>query len=320
MLKYILKRLGLMLITISIITIIVFVFIHLLPDYEQPQINIDPKRFEMIREREGYNKPIPVQFYYWVRNIVKDGDFGYSTRLNRDSVEVLKERIPVSVSVNIYPFLISIPLGFGLGIIAALKKNKLTDHLISLGVVIFISVPGFALATLLQYYFGYAWEILPPYRAARIDLVANPSLRYTSLILPILAMTFGSVASYTRYTRAELTEVITSEFMLLCRTKGLTRSQATLRHALRNSMVPIFPMIIGSFVSILSGSLIVERIFRIPGIGDIYIKSFTDRDYPLIMVLMVFYTVVGLLTTLLVDISYSIVDPRIRVGGGKREQ
>ncbi len=106
--------------------------------------------------------------------------------------------------------------------------------------------------------------------------------------------------------------------MLLCRTKGLTRRQSTVRHAMRNSMVPLAPIIIGGLVSVLAGSLIIERIFRIPGIGGVYLEAFTGRDYPLVMMLLLFYMVIGLATTLVVDISYSIVDPRIRLGGGKK--
>ncbi|ERJ13138.1 ABC transporter permease [Haloplasma contractile] len=318
MLNYILKRLGLMVITATIIAMIVFVMIKLMPTYEPPVIGTDPELQELIRKREGYDKPIPTQFFYWVRNIFVNGDFGWSDNHHKDAIEVLGDRIPISVQVNILPFFVSVPIGFALGMFAALKKNKISDHIISLGVIFFISVPGFVVASLLQYYFAYEWEILPPMLAADIDTVGNPLLKLRSMILPILSLSFGSVATYTRYSRAELTEVLTSEFMLLCRTKGLTRRQATIRHAMRNSLVPLAPMIIGGLIAIFGGSLIIERIFRIPGIGGIYLESFNDRDYSLIMVVILFYTVIGLVSILLVDISYSIIDPRIRVGGGKR--
>lgn len=318
MVRYILQRVGLMIITALIITVIVFVMIHMMPNFNKPQLGIDPLQWELIQEREGYNKPVAEQFQIWVKNIVFDGEFGWSVTKNSDVIDVLRDRIPVSVKVNIYPFFISIPIGFSLGIWAALRKNKTDDHLISIGVIFFISVPSFVVATLLQYYFGYVWDLFPPLYAARIDLVDNPELAYTSIVLPVLAMTTGSVAVLTRYTRAELTEVLTSEFMLLCRTKGLTRRQSTIRHVMRNSMVPLAPIIIGGLVSVLAGSLIIERIFRIPGIGGVYLEAFTGRDYQLVMMLLLFYMVIGLFTTLVVDISYSIIDPRIRLGGGKK--
>lgn len=130
----------------------------------------------------------------------------------------------------------------------------------------------------------------------------------------VLSLCLGSIAGYARYTRAELTEVLTSEFMLLARTKGLTRGQATFRHALRNAMVPIFPMILGEFVSVLSGSLIIESMFSIPGVGRLYLDSILYQDYDFFMLLSGFYTLVGLAAGIIVDISYGFIDPRIRMG------
>ena len=130
----------------------------------------------------------------------------------------------------------------------------------------------------------------------------------------VFAMSFGSIAGYARFTRAELTEVLTSEFMLLARTKGLTKSQATVRHALRNSMVPIFPSIVGEFVSVLSGSLVIEKIFSIPGVGGLYLNAINAQDYDFFMMLSGFYLLVGLAAGLVIDLSYGVIDPRIRMG------
>lgn len=318
MLKYILQRIGLMIITFLIIIIIVFVVIRLMPDYDVPSLDRPLEQILLQREKEGRDRPIPEQFVLWVRNIIRDGEFGYSYIRNRDAIEVLGARIPVTFRINVVPFLISTPLGFALGIFAALKKNKIPDQIISLAVIFFISVPMFVIASLLQYYLGYRWGILEPTYFTQIDGGDDFILRLRSVLLPYISLTLGTVAGFTRFTRAELTEVLTSEFMLLCRTKGLTRRQATLRHALRNSLVPLAPMVIGGFVALLSGSLIIERIFRIPGIGGIYLEAFQNRDYALVMVLVGFYLIIGLTTTLVVDVSYSIVDPRIRLGGGKR--
>ena len=134
------------------------------------------------------------------------------------------------------------------------------------------------------------------------------------MIPAVLSLSFGSIAGYARFTRAELTEVLTSEFMLLARTKGLTRSQATVRHALRNSMVPIFPSIIGEFISVMSGSLIIEKIFSVPGVGGLYLAAINSQDYDFFMLLSAFYTLIGLAAGIVIDISYGIIDPRIRMG------
>ena len=134
-----------------------------------------------------------------------------------------------------------------------------------------------------------------------------------------MGLSFGSIASLTRVTRAELTEVLTSEFLLLARTKGLTRPQSIVRHAMRNSMVPLVPGIIGSFVGLLSGSVIIERLYRIPGMGRVYLQALTPNnfDYNLILALSAFYTFISLFAVLLVDLTYGLVDPRIRMGARK---
>ena len=137
---------------------------------------------------------------------------------------------------------------------------------------------------------------------------------FVSLVPAIISLGFGTIAGLACYARAELCEVLTQEYMLLARTKGLTRGQATVRHALRNSMVPIFPMIMVEFIGIIGGSLIIEQIFGIPGVGPLYIQSITARDYNFYMLLSAFYTAIGLCSGILVDLSYGFVDPRIRMG------
>ncbi|MDD7615775.1 MAG: ABC transporter permease, partial [bacterium] len=144
----------------------------------------------------------------------------------------------------------------------------------------------------------------------------DPTVFY-SYMPAVICLSLGVIAGLTRYTRAELTEVLTSDFMLLARAKGLSRGQATVRHAFRNAMVPIFPMIMGQFIGILGGSLIVENFFSIPGVGQMYIKSINVRDYNFFMFLSMFYVAIGLVASLLVDLSYGIVDPRIRIGAKK---
>ena len=142
---------------------------------------------------------------------------------------------------------------------------------------------------------------------------------FVSMILPILSLSFGTIAGFTRYIRDELAEVLTSEFMLLARTKGLTRRQATYRHAFRNAMVPILPMFIGEFIGILGGSMVIENIFGIPGIANVYLTSIQlgKVDYNVFLFISMFYVAIGLVAGLLVDISYGFVDPRIRIGGRK---
>ena len=169
---------------------------------------------------------------------------------------------------------------------------------------------------LVQYflYFKLGWIPLTVYSLADAGGSWFTGKMFYSMIGAIIALSFGEIAGLCRFTRAELTETLTSDYMLLARTKGLTRSQATVRHALKNAMVPILPMIIGSFISVLSGSMIIEKIFAIPGVGQLYIQSINLLDYDVFMMDTVFYTFVGLLAGIVVDISYGFIDPRIRMG------
>ena len=317
--NYILKRIALIFVTSSIIIFLVFVFIKLLPQYNQAVLGVDPEIRKILEIQEGYGKPIVEQFFIWINNLIQNGGLGRSLKLKRDIMDILVEKIPVSVRLNVIPYFSSIPIGIGLGIWAALKKNKVTDHVISTGVIFFISVPSFVIGTLLQYYAVYVWRIFDsPFVYSETDFALDPVAGLASYFMPITVLTIFSVAGLTRVMRAELTEVLTSEFMLLSRTKGLSRRQSTIRHALRNGLVPIAPSLIGGLVSLLSGSLITERIFRVPGIGGVYLEAFNNFDYSLIMALLMFYTIIGLSATLVVDLSYGLIDPRIRMGAGKR--
>lgn len=323
MTRYVLKRLGLMIVTFCILIYLIFFFIRLMPDFKQTGLNEDPAIYEEWKRIEGIDKPIFEQFKIWVRNIVKDGDFGYSFVRKRDSLEVLMQRLPETIKINFIPFIISVPLGIGLGILAALKKNKPTDHIISIGVMLLISIPSFVIAVLLQYLFVYRWELLPSiYVLPKDEALLDPVGNILSRVLPTVVLASGMVAGWTRLLRAELSETLTSEFMLLARAKGLTKPQATLRHALRNAFVPFAPAIIGGFISLLSGSLIIERAFRIAGVGGLYLAAIGGTnglpDYPMVMVISSFYLSIGLLSGIIADLSYGFIDPRIKMGAGKQ--
>lgn len=421
--KYILKRLGLMLLTLVIIVTLCFVLVKMLPNKADPGVGKDAALIELRREMMGYDKPIMEQYVYYIFGrtsytytvkdaegnpvqatddkgnpdyektpkldengdyiYVKDdegnylnaygqvttnpryyvyeyeykldasgnkiplyqtqtvfeksklpsyvgkdyvtagtggiirGFFGASEILIKgaDAWQMFAEKLPFTVALNLYSILLSIPLGIALGIYAALRKNKWQDHVISVGVMIFVSVPSFIYAFLVQYilYYKLGWV------SALVDAKHGAwSPQFFATAIPaILSMSFGTIAGFARYTRAELTEVLTSEFMLLARTKGLTKGQAVVRHALKNAMVVIFPMILGEFISIMSGSLIIEGIFSIPGVGSLYINSINAQpnpDYNVFLLLSGFYTIIGLLAGIVIDVSYGIIDPRIRMG------
>ena len=319
MVKYVLKRILLMLMVFLIIISTCFVLIKMLPNKPAEQFGKDMQLIEMRREALGYNKPLIEQYWIFIQKSLIGGDWGVSESLylGQDVWTKFMEKMPATVVVNMYTMVFSVPLGLILGIYAALRKNTWQDHLISTLVIVFVSVPSYIYAFLVQYFLCFQLKWFPFQMAAGYDYFSWDT--FVSLVPAILSLGFGTIAGLTRYTRAELTEVLTSDYLLLARTKGLSKAQTTVRHALRNAMVPIFPMILGEFIGIMSGSLIIEQIFGIPGVGPLYVSSITaaQPDYNFFMLLSAFYTLIGLASGIVVDISYGFIDPRIRMGSKK---
>ena len=264
-----------------------------------------------------YERPIVDQYFEWLGNIVTKFDWGRSTHIEPEAsaILIIAERLPVSLKINIISVVISVPLGIGLGILAGLKKNTWVDHTISTTVMVFISIPSFVIIIFLLW--GLAYNGSLPTKWPTADKTTG--VKALGYIIPVMSLSFGSVCGYTRFVRAELCEVMSSEYLLLARTKGLTKRQAIMRHALRNAFVPILPSILAEFIGVFSGSMILEKIYGINGIGDLYIKSLSagnaaDRDLNVLMVDMAIFTIVGLLAGVILDLSYGFIDPRIRMG------
>ena len=331
MFRYVTKRLGLMLFTFFIIFTMCFVLIKLLPIPTNALPGQDPEIIMKTLEgrgwitniKEGENGvwsydrvPILIQYGTYIKRIITQGDFGivttYGEYLNMDIWEVFVSHLPPTILINIYSTLIGVPIGLALGILAALKKNKWQDQLINIFIILLISVPSIVLALMIQYVFCFKLGLFPLTMSTSNDYFTWPVFR--SMLPAVFALCLGSIAGYARYTRAELSEVLTGEFMLLARTKGLTKKQAIYRHAMRNSMVVIFPSILSEFIAVLSGSLIIEKMFGINGVGGLYLNSITFQDYDFFMLLSGFYTLVSLTANIVIDISYGFIDPRIRMG------
>ena len=320
MVKYVIKRVLLMLLTMFVIMTMCFVLIKLLPLPAIKQMDRDVNLVLAKREQLGYNRPLMVQYYLFLKSVFTAWDWGVGEQMYESLPiwDVMMQKLPYTIVVNVYSILISIPLGLGLGIYAALKKNKWQDAVISTLVMVFISVPSYVYAFLVQYIFCFRLNWFPLQLASLSQAGSLFSGKmFVSMVPAILSLSFGSIAGFTRYTRAELSEVLTGDYMLLARTKGLTKAQAISRHALRNAMVVILPMIIGEFIGILGGSMIIENIFGIPGIGNLYVNSINVRDYNFFMALTIFYTLIGLVSGIVIDISYGFIDPRIRMGSKK---
>lgn len=272
-----------------------------------------------------YVRPIFDQFLSWVRAIFLEGKWGTSVSIekNVDAMTIilkgaggdfLKSRMWTTIKINVWPVLISVPTGIALGIWAALKKNTMTDHIISTLVMVFISIPSFIILTLLIQWLAFDTGWLP----SSWPTAKDSSLRqFQGYIIPTISLSFGSICGYCRAVRAELTEVMSSDFLLLARTKGLTRNQAIIRHALKNAFVPILPSVLAEIIGLLGGSMILETIYAIPGVGRLYYQAITSNDYNVLMADMALYTIIGLLSGVFLDLSYGFIDPRIRMGAAK---
>ena len=315
LLPYILKRIGLMILTFLVIATACFVLIKLLPLPAIKEQGRDTALILQRREALGYGKPIPVQYIlYWKAVLRGDLGLGEQMYVGQEVSQIILSKIPYTVTVNLYAILLAVPLGLLLGIYAALRKGRWVDHTISTVVMVFISVPSYVYAFLVQYLLCYKWGLFPLTAESLQDTAFFSGSMLRSMFPAVLSLAFGTVAALTRFARAELSEALTGEYLLLARAKGLTPGKVVTRHALRNAMVPILPMILGEFVGILGGSLIIEGIFAIPGVGSLYTTAISVRDYNFFMALTFFYTLIGLLSSLLVDLSYGFIDPRIKMG------
>lgn len=315
LLRYIFKRIGLMILTFLVIATACFVLIKMLPLPAIKEQGRDAALILARREAMGYGKPILVQYFLYWKSVFQ-GNFGLGEQMyvGQEVSQIIFSKIPYTVTVNLYAILLAIPIGLGLGIYAALRKNRWQDHLISTSVMVFISVPSYVYAFLVQFLLCYQWGLFPLTAASSQEAPFFSILMLRSMFPAVLSLAFGTVAGLARFSRAELSEALTAEYLLLARAKGLSRRKTVMGHALRNAMVPVLPMILGEFVGILGGSLIIEGIFSIPGVGNLYTTAISVRDYNFFMALTFFYTLVGLTSALLVDLSYGFIDPRIKMG------
>lgn len=340
-LQYIIKRIVLALITGFIIISLTFILLKLIPGEKPMGVESTMVAFYENQVKLGYYfdsksivqgmslewsytdsnaithyyyaRPIMEQYFNWLTNVFTRFDWGTSSAIEKGTqvVYVILSRLPTTIAINAITIVIAIPIGVGVGILAALKKNKPTDRVISIASMILISVPSFVLISFLILLFGYVWQVLPTRWPQDGEPLVN---KVNGYVIPVLAGLFGYICSYQRIVRGELTEVMASDFLLLARTKGLTRTQTVTHHALRNAMVPVLPSILASIVGILSGSAILESIYSIPGIGNLFVQAINQKDYNVLMLDMSVFTAIGLLSGIVLDLSYGFLDPRIRMG------
>lgn len=258
-------------------------------------------------ETYGLNDPLPVQYVNFMKRLVQ-GDLGQSLSYDGRSVtEMLLEGFEVSSFIGAQALIFGVVVGLLLGIGAALRRGGWLDNLATVIAVAGISIPSFVMAALLSYWVGVKWQILP----------AGLWGTYQHTILPSLALSFTVIAQMSRYVRTEMVEVMDQDYMKTAKAKGLGRQAVVFRHALRNALIPAVTVLGPLAVNIITGSLVVETIFAVPGIGEFFVQSIQVNDYTLIMGVTIFYSILILSTIFIVDILYGVIDPRIRLASAK---
>lgn len=309
LLNYILRRFVMMIITLWVITTLTFFLMKLLPGtpFNDDKLNPDIRR--NLEIKYGLDKPIPEQYIVYLGNVVR-GDLGISFRSkNRTVNDILVQKLKPSAIIGGQAMLIGIPLGILLGIFAALRRNTPLDYVSVILAVAGAAIPPFVAAALLQYYVGVKLGWLPVARWGTFE----------HTILPTIAIALGTFAYYTRMMRSELLEIIGQDYIKTAKAKGISYPVIVIRHALRNAMIPLITILPVAILFGLTGSLTIEQIFNVPGLGTELVRSVTTNDYTVTMGLTLFYGALYIVALFIVDIAYGLVDPRIRMTGGARE-
>lgn len=308
MLKYVLKRLGYMILSLFIIISITFFLMKLMPGSPFNDEKLNEEQKQILNEKYGLNDPVPVQYVSYLKNVVT-GDFGNSFQYDNQPVwELIKPRLIPSLEMGLTAMVIGVIIGLILGVIAAVRQNTWVDYTATVISVIAVSVPSFVLAVLLQYVFSVRLQWFPVAGWEGIS----------TAVLPSLALSAAVLATVARYIRAEMIEVLSSDYILLARAKGNSTMRVLFGHALRNALIPVITIIVPMLASILTGTLTIENIFGVPGLGDQFVRSITTNDFPVIMATTILFSTLFIVSIFLVDILYGVIDPRIRVQGGKK--
>ena len=305
--KYILKRIFYMIVTLFLIATITFFLMKLLPGspYANEE-NLTDAQLQIMNAKYGLDKPVWMQYLIYLGGLVRL-DLGVSFQYNSTVLNLLSSRVGPSFQIGLQALIFGMGMGTLLGLVAAMKQNTIVDTGATFFAIIGRSVPSFVFAVVLQLVFGVIFPILP---------IALWNQGFISSILPTLALSISPVADSARFIRTEMVEVLQSDYMELARAKGLSRMEVVMKHGIRNALIPLVTIAGPMLVGLMTGSMVIENIFAIPGIGEQFVKSILTNDYPTIMGVTMMYSFLLVVTILIVDLLYGFIDPRIRLTQG----
>ena len=305
-LKYIGRRLVTALATLFVICVVLFLMVHYLPGSPINNEKLSAAQRAAIEAKYGLDKPLVVQFVTYVKNMLT-GDFGVSYNMYKD-MEVsylVGSAIKLSFSYGIAAVIFGTIVGILLGVSAALNRNTIWDSIATGISVVGVSIPSFVFAFLFLILFSSTLRILPSTYSS-----ANPIV---SSILPVFALSMSVIANVARFTRTEMIEVLASDYMMLAKAKGLDKNTLIFKHALRNSLIPVITILGPILVNLMTGTMVVEKICGVPGLGKLLIQSIQSSDYNIILACSFLYAAMYIVMILIIDVSYGIIDPRIRL-------
>jgi oligopeptide transport system permease protein len=310
--KYILKRILISFFTLLAITLVLFILLQLMPGSPFNDEKLSADQRAVLYTKYGLDKPVYVQFFRYVGNMFR-GDFGVSYNISKNTPisQLLAQRLPVSIKVGFQSVFIGALIGLLLGIIAAVWHNTIWDTLSTIVSVLGVSIPSYVFALALSYQFGFKLKWFP--------MLYSTSHEFYSSVLPSISLCMFTLASIARFTRTEMLESLSSEYMELAESKGVYGFKLIWRHALRNTLIPIITVLAPLIVDLMTGSLVVEKIFAIPGIGSLLVTAITSNDYNVVVSLSFIYSAMYIGIMLVVDILYGIIDPRIRLSEAVNE-
>jgi oligopeptide transport system permease protein len=303
MVRYVARRLVIMFVTLFVIITVTFFISKALPGTPFADDKLTPQSREVLYAKYGLDQPLIVQYAKYMLQVAQ-GNLGDSFYFeSRPVTQIILEQAPVSAFIGIQAVIMGLIPGLIFGVAAALRHNSVIDYTATAIAVAGISVPSFVLAPIMQYWIGFKWGLLP---IAFFDSWANS-------IMPSVALAVFVVAIVARYVRSEMLEVLGQDYITLAKAKGLTYMAVVGRHVLRNSLIPLVTVLLPLVVGIVTGSIVIEQIFAIPGIGTLFVQSIQVNDYATILGTTIFYSTFFILAFLVQDILYAIIDPRIRV-------
>ena len=308
MAKYIIRRVIYMFITFFLIATATFFLMKALPGSPISSASkLSPQQLAIVEAKYGLDQPVPVQYAKYMLNLAQ-GDLGNSFQFKNASVtELIINRLGPSFILGTQGLILGVALGIMLGMIAALKQNTIWDYGSTFIAIVGISIPSFVFATFLQYWLAVKWEIFP---------VALWKDGWMSSVLPSIALAMGPLATASRFIRTEMIEVLSSDYITLAKSKGASGYEIAFKHAFRNALIPLVTVLGPLAAGLLTGSLVIEQIFAIPGIGEQFVKSIFSNDFSIIMGTTLFFSAFLIVVIFVVDILYGIIDPRIRLSGG----